>query len=85
MFYLVVRSDYTVMQVWSVLRIVEENQLARLLIKTWMCGYAVERYPGLGTKLLQGVWIQAIAFAALIKRGKNLAGMDDDVGRGRIL
>ena len=79
------RVDDAVMHVRRVLRIVEEQQLARTIIDLGMRRDAVERHPGCDTRLFECLGIEHIALAALIEGRNRLAGMDDDVGARRIL
>ena len=82
---LVVGADHAVVHVGRFLGVVEEQQLAAVLIELGVRRNATLGHPLFGTELLQGAGIQAIALAALIERRKGHAGVHDDVGRRRVL
>ena len=82
---LVVRADDPQVHVGGVLGIVEEQQLARVLVHLGMGGDAVDRHPGLHPDGLQRQRVEAIALAALVEGGQHHARMHHHVGGGAVL
>ena len=82
---LVVRPDHAVMHVGRVGGVVEEEQLARVLVQLGMRRDTVERHPAFRPELFHRVGVEPIALPALIEGRQDLAGMHDDIGRGGVL
>ena len=77
--------DYAVVHIRRVLGVVEEQQLAVVLIDLAVRRNAIERRPRGNALLIQRLWIKPVTFTALVVSRERLARMHHYIGAGCIL